>query len=1340
MYIGGCDDGSGFHHTLMEVLDNSIDEHMNGFCDKIVVTLHKDGSASVEDNGRGIPTHWMPTEKKTAFEVALTVLHAGGKFDKDAYKYAGGLHGVGVSAVNALSTWLDATVWRDGKEHRIHCERGKRVGDISEKKSREKKTGTLVRFLADNTIFHNVTEFSYDRISTRLKELSHLCRGLTIELLDERTGNSMRFDGLEGICGLMRDIASGTPVGEPIFFSSKRDFIVVDIVLMWTSEDKETWRCYTNNIPNIDGGTHLMGFRSALTRTLNTYIAEADIPKTLKKTLSGDDVREGLAYVVSIRHPDARFSSQTKEKLVSEDARMAVETVFADMFRTWLDEHPNEAKAVIQRCVLASQAREAAKRARELTKRKTDMGDSFSLPGKLSDCQERDPALCELFVVEGDSAGGCLSGDTKIDLVDGRTITLADLTKEYENVEKLQYCYSIDDAGHISIAPIINPRITKRKAEVIRLVLDNGLEIVCTPEHKLALREGGFVEAQLSLGKSLMPFHSKLSAVEDRTTIASYRMVFDPATVRWFFVHTLSDAHNCELDKYDKWIAGATHEAVVKYNHNVVAIYKCPDRIDVYDLEVPGTNRFAVSAGIFVHNSAKQGRNRRNQAILPLRGKVLNVERCEWKKLLANEELTTLVTAMGTGIGRHFDTAGLRYHKIIIMSVDGEEPTIVRRDGEISVVRFKDIGNIGSFDTLTMDGNGAAIWSHVRSVVRHERKNMPMYGISLAYGRKVVVTGNHSVFVDRDGVPALVEATSVKEGDMMYVGLPNLPETNERINLFRLCWAQRHNARYQDLIVRGPSVVEIWKGRIAEMRPNMTAKRAKLSVKARQLLRTVRVSKGLSLFKVAQVLGYKQACSIADFECGRTCPPIHVLAKWEQFLGVLLQYEEAPSTLDRQLSNAHPSNRNRTKDWIPLCELGEHELDMLGRDDHLTMRHGNGSYCPGFIEPDSEFGFLFGWFLAEGFRSAGQLQSSIGYGDHDYLDALRTFAVRHGIKYRFHEETEACGRLAFGCKAFRLALEALFGTWKTACEKTIPSCVFSWVKDVKLSFLKGLFLGDGSVGLNGICFNTSSRFMARQLLWLLGGCSVFARIDTVPSSVSTIRGKLVQTGESYRVGIHGSDLLKIESVWAAHWKAGNLRTYLCESAQEKRCLFPYGANVWLVPVRSCEQLEQQVCPDTVYDFEVPSTQRFFCGDGILCHNTDSDVDGSHIRTLLLTFFFRQMPQLIMDGRIFIAQPPLYRVSHRGHQYYLKDDKALAQFKKERRLDGNLAKQRFKGLGEMNPEQLWETTMDPTRRVLLKVEITNLLEADRMFGLLMGEHVDSRRRFIEESAKYATLDI
>jgi DNA gyrase subunit B len=348
MYLGNTDDGTGYHHLLMEVLDNSIDEHMEGCCDRILIVLYKDGSVSIQDNGRGVPFDWMPSEKKSSFEVAFTTLHAGGKFDKEAYKYAGGLHGVGVSAVNALSTWMEAVVRRDGKECRLRFERGKRIGDLVEKRAKENGTGTFVRFLPDDTIFRHVTEFSIDKISTRLKELSHLCRNLTIELSDERTGNSLHFDGLEGLCGLVRDLASGTPVGEPVSFSSKHDAILIEVALMWTSEDKEICRCYTNNIPNIDGGTHQMGFRSALTRTINSYIGAADIPKTLKKNLSGDDVREGLVSVISIRHPDARFSSQTKEKLVSEDTRAAVETAFSEKFGRYLEEHPAEAKAIVQ--------------------------------------------------------------------------------------------------------------------------------------------------------------------------------------------------------------------------------------------------------------------------------------------------------------------------------------------------------------------------------------------------------------------------------------------------------------------------------------------------------------------------------------------------------------------------------------------------------------------------------------------------------------------------------------------------------------------------------------------------------------------------------------------------------------------------------------------------------------------------------------------------------------------------------------------------------------------------------------------------------------------------------
>jgi DNA gyrase subunit B len=447
--------------------------------DKIIVTLHKDGSASIRDNGRGIPIHHMKEEKMTALEVVFSILHAGGKFDKEAYQHSGGLHGVGVSVVNALSARLKAVVYRDGREHTIVFAQGKKVGDITSKPSKS-ASGTFVRFIPDTSVFKKVIGFDPEMVETKLLELSYLCKGLTVEFIDEINDTKEVFSGGSGISDFVKHLASGKLLSDMIAFSNSKDKIIVDIAFQWLSDgsDAEIIKYYTNNIPNLDGGSHMSGFKSALTRTVNTFISNSDLPKSLKVSLSGDDIREGIVAIVSIRHPSPRFSSQTKDKLVSEDARTAVEQIVSDNFMGYLEQNPPQAKKIITRCVNAWKAREAAKKAREAVRKSVMSDGTCVLPGKLADCQERDPAQCEIFIVEGDSAGG----------------------------------------------------------------------------------------------------------------------------------------------------------------------------------------------------SSKQGRNRKFQAILPLRGKVLNIEKSEFQKMIKNEEIVNLITAIGGGIGRTFDAEKIRYHKIIICTdadVDG---------------------------------------------------------------------------------------------------------------------------------------------------------------------------------------------------------------------------------------------------------------------------------------------------------------------------------------------------------------------------------------------------------------------------------------------------------------------------------------------------------------------------------------------------------------------------------------------------------------------------------------------------------------------------------------------
>ncbi|AKM83440.1 hypothetical protein A2422_01035 [Candidatus Woesebacteria bacterium RIFOXYC1_FULL_31_51] len=924
MYIGSTD-SRGLHECLREIVDNSVDESFAGTATNVWVEIAKDGSATIKDNGRGIPVD-KHKSGVSALELTMTKLHAGGKFGGGAYKVSGGLHGVGASVVNALSLYFRVVVLRDGKIYYQEYKKGvpvKPVGLANPKqiedwglKLKDSKSGTITTFIPDKAIFGDIA-FEKNKIKALLKDRAYLVAKLGFNFKDYRDNDEASYYFEGGIKSLVTHSNRGkNTLSDAIYMNKDDGNINCEVAIQYTDGFNENVKGFVNGIYTTDGGTHVTGFRTSLTRSITEYVKKQTNGKNGKDDviLTGDDLKEGLTAVVYIKMPSEslQFESQTKAKLNNPEVQGYVAVCVKEGLDTYFEEHPQDAKRIIEKVSLAAKARLAARAAKDAVLRKGAL-DGASLPGKLADCQSRDAEVSELYIVEGDSAGGCFSGNTNVALVDGKDITFKKLVEEYNN-GKDNYCYTISNTGSIEIAKIKNPRLTKKNSNVIKIILDNNEKIVCTPDHLFMLRDGKYKRAiNLKSTDSLMPLRRQLSKLGQRITIKDYEMYYDPKELRWLFTHVLSDNYNLKNkiykignethrhhidfnkknnnpnnlirlskeehlryhsehayrtlqrkdvleklaklrktkeyrdkisktmlqpemrkllslrakkqwqnevykkymtkkfiefyntnEKYRKennkklnkaqkeywsnpinrskqsekvtrffnthpkhkellslksknqwtdenllvWRRAKTKEqwtdefrnkrkeaynktyltkglktlnqiykdhgmidiakyqerreatndkllmkyqtllsrffdnneknlksAVINFNHRIKKITHLKSKIDVYDLEVENTHNFALSSGIFVHNSAKMGRDRKFQAILPLGGKILNTERAHLDKIVKFEEIKDLIIALGAGIGESLNYDKVRYHRVIIMTdadVDGE--------------------------------------------------------------------------------------------------------------------------------------------------------------------------------------------------------------------------------------------------------------------------------------------------------------------------------------------------------------------------------------------------------------------------------------------------------------------------------------------------------------------------------------------------------------------------------------------------------------------------------------------------------------------------------------------
>lgn len=1160
MYIGTTGP-RGLHHLVYEVVDNSIDEALAGHCTHIEVDINADGSVTVTDDGRGIPTGIVAKTGKSGVETVMTVLHAGGKFGGGGYKVSGGLHGVGISVVNALSEWVEVTVWRDQKEHLQRYERGNPVTELNAKPNKGTRTGTSVSFLPDTQIFSTGIEFDYTILAGRLRELGYLNAGVRITFSDHRL-ELLKSDEsrIETYCyegGIKEYIAYMNREKQPlheevIYVQGERNNVHIEVALQWCVDAfSDNVLGFANNIRTIDGGTHLEGLKAVLTRTMNSIARKRNKIKENEPNLAGENVREGLTAVISVKVPDPEFEGQTKTKLGNTEVRGIVDSLVGEVLTEYLEFRPQVADAILEKAIQAFKAAEAARRARDLVRRKSVL-ESSPLPGKLADCSSRDPSKSEIYLVEGDSAGG----------------------------------------------------------------------------------------------------------------------------------------------------------------------------------------------------SAKQGRDRQYQAILPLRGKILNIEKTDDAKIYKNNEIQSLITALGLGIkGEEFDPAQLRYHHIVIMSVAGDEPTLVMDDtGRTEFVtiggfiddcvegrRAADRYQVMSFDQTTH----ATRFRPLKAVIRHGHEE-GMYKLTTRYNRSIKVTSSHSVFVFENNEVILKKGNEVKPGDLLVASrrLPRPAASPTQIDLLETFYSAELT---KSLYLKGEDVRKVASQRVlakVSVPDQWSEPRVQIDAEAWQKLIAQREAIGITQKQVAASVGVKQPVTVSQWERGISRPILSHFLTYLETIGSSdnVVYEVLPSKIDDRLLQDDTSKNAHWREvscYKPFDYFTASEIAQLGEDVQIVPQAHSDKAFARYLPISRELIWFLGWYVAEGTLSQHQVSLNLGKKDQRFIpEMIAAIESVFNETPRQYNDPDSDGiKLYFHSVAAARLIQA-WGLGKQAHLKQLPDIVFSLTEELQMAFLEGYFLGDGTTGGSHLSLTTNSPKLKDGLLYLLGQLGMIA--SPTRHEPSTAVDAEIQTRHPYySIAICSKNQLELcRQIWQRHANADLIEAHLARPSRKSSDYVPISDDLMGLKVISAEEIE--LVGDYVYDFSVEDDENFVCGTGGLCaHNTDADVDGAHIRTLLLTFFYRYQRALVEQGYIYIACPPLYKVERGRNHYYCYSDREMNNLiRNEFPANANYTIQRFKGLGEMMPTQLWDTTMNPETRTLKRVEIDDAAEADRIFTILMGDRVAPRREFIE----------